>query len=367
MFDRAERRRHRHLRLVLPGLFECRRFDDNGRFLRSFAQTLDGLRQHVATGFDIFDKRRRCRAGTHGLLDAGLQHVRRFAQVHRAGHAGATLEGMQETGNRVGSGATGWLVTPGAQLCRQVTRQIDRLFKEGRQQLLVEFVGELRQRRNGGRNDLRLGLGLRFGSSQNADGAGKLNDFGTGRLGYFLHDRRRMENVVQRTDQLRLFNWRLLAGQPDKHILEGDDALAYGFQAFDTVRLRRPIATQQGVLQGDRQMMNRHQADRCRDPAQCVGRPRHLEGHGGTGIGLQYGIAVDQHLQMPARFLAEDVEQRRRGRDRERQFLDNFFDDLGRFERIHHRRLNQRQRLYNRLRNNRLGLFGQCRFIKECR
>jgi hypothetical protein len=75
-------------------------------------------------------------------------------------------------------------------------------------------------------------------------------------------------------------SWR---SQTFKHVFERDDALTHGFQAFDAGRMGRPIAAQQRMFKRKRQMVYRHQADRCRNAGQRMGGARHGKSGGPRG------------------------------------------------------------------------------------
>ena len=130
---------------------------------------------------------------------------------------------------------------------------------------------------------------------------------------YFLGKSRaalRQEDVIERGDQLNLLIRRLLIGQSCKHAFQRNDGLANGFQPFDAIRLGRAIAPEQGVLERDRQAIERHQTNRGGNPTQGMSRPGHLEGSWRDRIGIERGVALQQGLQVAARLFEEDVVER---------------------------------------------------------
>jgi hypothetical protein len=70
--------------------------------------------------------------------------VGKFTQIHGAGHAGITLEGVQQARNGVRGGGLRRIFAPGGEVTVQVTQLILRFFEEERQQLLIQIVVEQR-------------------------------------------------------------------------------------------------------------------------------------------------------------------------------------------------------------------------------
>ena len=124
----------------------------------------------------------------------------------------------------------------------------------------------------------------------------------------------REKDIIERRNKLRLLTRRLLIGQPGKHAFQRDDGLANGFQPFDTIRLGGTIPPEQGMLKRNRQMMERHQTDRRRNPAQGMSGTGHFEGGWRKRMGIERGIAFKQGLQVAAGFFKEDVVERLRRR-----------------------------------------------------
>jgi len=167
----------------------CRSRDQAGRIelcALAGAQTLGSLGQHVAAILDLVDECRSCRLGAENVLDARLQQMREFAEVHRTRHPRIPLEGMQQTGNGVRLGIARRITAPQAQLHGQFAQLVLSLLKKDRQQVLVEVIlepcdnrgrglhhGLARRRRRRFRRSLKLflknawlldgrGFGLRF-------------------------------------------------------------------------------------------------------------------------------------------------------------------------------------------------------------
>jgi hypothetical protein len=118
---------------------------DRERLRRPFAQTLDGLRQHVATGLDFIDERRRRLAGPHASSTRAssmcVASPRFIAPAIRAlplkvwSRRAMACDAVPLAGS-----------APGTELVGHIPGEIDRFLKEDRQQLFVEFIVQLRQR-----------------------------------------------------------------------------------------------------------------------------------------------------------------------------------------------------------------------------
>ena len=105
---------------------------------------------------DIVDQFRCCRAGTLRFLHARLDGVRQLAEIHRPGHARTALERMEQTSQSTDYFAVGRVAAPGAQLRGNALVEFERFLQKQRQELLVKFVLQLRNRD-------RLGIESRHG------------------------------------------------------------------------------------------------------------------------------------------------------------------------------------------------------------
>ena len=137
------------------------------------------------------------------------------------------------------------------------------------------------------------------------------NDLGTDRnlFRWLRSQQRRMVDVGQCGNQLRRFLRCFLTRQASEHVFQRQDRLTDSFQPFDACRVGRAVTAQQGMFQRNRQMVQRHQANRRRNAAEGMGGPGHFKGGRRLGPDLKHTVAFDQRLQMTARLFAEDVVQ----------------------------------------------------------
>ena len=137
----ADRRSHRRNGLSgdFAGILNVR---SHLRLIKRFSalQALDDLDDGIVGVVDFINQFRRRAAGAFGCFNAGFNGMRNLAEVHRADHPGAALHRVQQAGKRAGDFAVGGVGAPGAQLRRDSLIEIERLFKEDWQQLLVKLV-----------------------------------------------------------------------------------------------------------------------------------------------------------------------------------------------------------------------------------
>ena len=107
-------------------------------------QTFDDVLHVVEDADNVFDDVRRYGTRSGGVGNPGFDGVRDFAEVHRAGHARAALERMQQARQRGDRRSIVRVIAPGLQLLGNALREILCFFEEDRQQLLVDLVLEVR-------------------------------------------------------------------------------------------------------------------------------------------------------------------------------------------------------------------------------
>ncbi|TLD45361.1 MAG: hypothetical protein FAZ92_02401 [Accumulibacter sp.] len=272
-------------------------------------QTFDKLDDDVESIVDVVDQLDRCGAGVLRFLHACFDGMRQVAEIHRASHARAALETVEQACQPPYRLGIGGVAAPGAQLCRDVLVEVNRLLDEQWQQLFVELVLDERHFRRGGgdrrgerrcRHDDRRRLGEIGGHLFLVRGRRRLEALVDGQLRV-----QRIEGREQAGDRLGL----MFPGHVGEHQCQFGDRLPDGLDGLETVATGGMVPSHECQLQCVAEMLDDCQADRSRDAGEGVRGAVHFMARRCRQVAFEQSELALQGGEVGRCLIAEDADQ----------------------------------------------------------